>query len=53
MTLTPTMLMLIDLIISNAIRAAMNRVSILPEAEIRDEIAKETARKAFLIEKIE
>ena len=47
-TMTPAMWMLVDLIISNAIKAALNEVSQLTPDQVAERTVKEEARKQKL-----
>jgi len=51
-TITPAMWMLIDLLISNAIKAIMNEVSQLTPEEVAERTAKEEERKKRLTEEL-
>ena len=51
-TMTPAMWMLVDLIISNAIKAALNEVSQLTPDQVAERTVKEEARKQKLTDEL-
>lgn len=51
-TLTPTQLLLLELLISNAVRAAMNEVANLTPEEIEARIQFEEERKERLLSRL-
>lgn len=50
--MTPTQFLLLDLIISNIIRAAFERVSKMSPEEVQEEIKKEQDRRAELLSRL-
>ena len=50
--LTATQLLLLELLISNAIRAALNEYANLTEEEVQERISQEQTRKAELLKRL-